>query len=44
MTHVVSHSGEHVIPGNATLSLSTGDRLRSESPCGGGFGRPRADA
>lgn len=37
----VRRGGEDVIPGKATLTLMAGDRLRIESPGGGGFGRPR---
>jgi N-methylhydantoinase B/oxoprolinase/acetone carboxylase alpha subunit len=38
---VVRSDGEHAIPGKATLTLAAGERLRIESPGGGGFGRAR---
>jgi N-methylhydantoinase B/oxoprolinase/acetone carboxylase alpha subunit len=30
------------LPGRATVSLAPGDRLRIETPGGGGWGSPRA--
>jgi N-methylhydantoinase B/oxoprolinase/acetone carboxylase alpha subunit len=38
---VVRNDGDRGIPGKATLTLAAGDRLRIESPGGGGFGRAR---
>lgn len=35
---------EEEIPGKTTLTLEAGDRLRIESPGGGGFGQPRDSA
>ena len=35
---LINKDGESVIPGKATLTLAAGDRLRIESPGGGGFG------
>jgi N-methylhydantoinase B/oxoprolinase/acetone carboxylase alpha subunit len=37
---IIRPTEEKVIPGKATLTLKTGDRLRIESPGGGGFGQP----
>jgi N-methylhydantoinase B/oxoprolinase/acetone carboxylase alpha subunit len=41
---VVRSDGDQGIPGKATLTLAAGDRLRIESPGGGGFGRARGTA
>jgi len=32
--------GEEAVPGHATVALAAGDRLRVETPGGGGFGEP----
>jgi N-methylhydantoinase B/oxoprolinase/acetone carboxylase alpha subunit len=41
---VIGPTGERQIGGKATLTLMAGDRLRIETPGGGGFGTPGADA
>ena len=39
---VVRRSGkEEIVPGSARISLAAGDRLRIETPGGGGYGTPR---
>ena len=39
---VIGPDGERRIGGKATLTLAAGDRLRIETPGGGGFGAPPA--
>lgn len=41
---VITSTGERCVAGKVTLTLAAGDRLRIESPGGGGFGTPRETA
>lgn len=41
---VIGSSGARPISGKASLNLAAGDRLRIETPGGGGFGRPETGA
>jgi N-methylhydantoinase B len=41
---VITSQGTHTLGGKATLALAAGDRLRIETPGGGGFGSPESAA
>jgi len=39
---VIRDGGEEILPGKCTRELQAGDRLRIESPGGGGWGRTKS--